>query len=515
VRGTLERVIVETDDRMYHSSATTPATTWLRTTTSRIPLEDDAVRGIPTGSTVAVQLAIQQPSPDASPSTDRPRAVSSVSVLSRASTTPRTTATAAVHSITVVLALPSGNKPDKVTAASLTSIVNGGVSRFWSQESDGRISFKVSKAVGWTKLSSSCTNMWAVWDEVQRRIGFVPGQRRHLVIYAPPSAGCPTGLATVGSAANVGGNVTVGGTTTSLIAHELGHNLGLGHSEALTCSGRTDAVITAGGFGPSCHQIPYGDWYDVMGISWENLGSLSTAHAFRLGLLSAATAATARGPLRVTLRPVSTRVGVRTLRVVDPSGSTYVIEYRPASGADAWLSTSADWRGLDPGVLLRRINPEDPTQTLLLDPTPSASGSDGDIEVALPAGRTVTTASGRGVYRGGVHLGERRHGGSSDERRLARARRRTTRATHQWSAGDNRAGFGRVGNSNVLTTPLEGVRRLPDPPPSGGKEHRQHRRVRIERRIDLDLTHEQRHSAVELGLDPGSAVPQPEVRQPW
>ena len=395
VRGTLERVIVEADDRTHHSGAATPATTWLRTTISRIPLEDDAVRGIPTGSTIAVQLAIPRPSPDASPSTDRPRAVSSVSVLSRASTTPRTTATAAVHSITVVLALPTGNKPDKVTAASLTSIVNGGVSRFWSQESDGRISFKVSKAVGWTKLSSSCANMWAVWDEVQRRIGFVPGQRRHLVIYAPPSAGCPTGLATVGSAADVGGNVTVGGTTTSLIAHELGHNLGLGHSEALTCSGRTDAVITAGGFGPNCHQIPYGDWYDVMGISWENLGSLSTAHAFRLGLLSATTVATARGPLRVTLRPVSTRVGVRTLRVVDPSGSTYVIEYRPASGADAWLSTSADWRGLDPGVLLRRINPEDPTQTLLLDPTPSTSSSNGDIEVALPAGRTVTTASGR------------------------------------------------------------------------------------------------------------------------
>ena len=70
---------------------------------------------------------------------------------------------------------------------------------------------------------------------------------------------CAYALAEVGSTPGSGGRLYVRDTIPSVMAHELGHNFGLGHSSGLQC----DAVVETG----DCGTSAYRDLYDVMGVS--------------------------------------------------------------------------------------------------------------------------------------------------------------------------------------------------------------------------------------------------------
>jgi hypothetical protein len=94
------------------------------------------------------------------------------------------------------------------------------------------------------------------------------------------------------------------------------------------------------------------------------------------------------------LAPLSGRSGTRALRLIDAQGVDYWLEYRAASGRDAWLGTAADHHGLQAGVLLHRAGAL-PDTSLLLDGTPvTAAGWDGDLQSALPVGSPVPVAGG-------------------------------------------------------------------------------------------------------------------------
>jgi hypothetical protein len=132
---------------------------------------------------------------------------------------------------------------------------------------------------------------------------------------------------------------TLNGTAPAVLAHELGHNLGLMHANSAVCTTQLPIV---------CEQREYGDASSVMGnylnayVTNPMIARLSATELDKLKVLPKESKSIAAESGEYKLAPVYSK-GINLPKVLYiPIGSelTYSVEYRPAVGNDSGLAST-------------------------------------------------------------------------------------------------------------------------------------------------------------------------------
>ena len=173
----------------------------------------------------------------------------------------------------------------------------------------------------------------SVWDWADQAISAAQLQRsyQHYVFVFPYVSACGgwSGLATVpGSYVWINGAFQV-----PVVAHELGHNLGLAHAAGLLCKDTVNAT-TAVAMGASCSTtgLEYADPFDAMGNA-PVLRQMSMEHKLELNLVPAAGVQVVTTSGTYHLAPMElTPTTPEVLRIPRPGGGNYFVEYRQRLG---------------------------------------------------------------------------------------------------------------------------------------------------------------------------------------
>jgi outer membrane biosynthesis protein TonB len=294
---------------------------------------------------------------------------------------------AATHRIYAVLVSPDYDNTAvsaRPTASNFAASV-AHADEYWSQQSSQSIGFDLVGTVPWYRSTYSCDtaeSSFALWNQAASKaaasLGYQWSKNNHLVLVFPSNTTCALGigLGTVGWSVNEGGWSWVigdgagtgqaagtGAMEKQTLAHELGHNLSLGHATWIDCSTANPVPGFVGYDGSICVRKDYGDITDVMGGGVLNRdgGALSSAQAIRAGIWPSSAWVTApqgtTGPY--TLQDITADSGTRGIVVQDNNGVNYFVEYRNFSNEDAQYANdtcaTSSCVAADAGVRILRL----------------------------------------------------------------------------------------------------------------------------------------------------------------
>lgn len=190
-------------------------------------------------------------------------------------------------------------------------------------------------------------------QEAYRLMEIKEFSERYLVMLLP-KAGCIwSGRALIGDMKTLGGVIMLHDTDSPFVlAHELGHAIGLGHSNFLSCT----SAASDGPWGRDCNAIEYGGAIDLMS-NVDVDTPLSSYHQWRLGLLGLNEIRQSWLSEKVTLSAVDINEGYRAIFLRDGQ-STYWVEYRRAD-------IEANYK---PGLVIYRSDP--PPISSIISPNP-------------------------------------------------------------------------------------------------------------------------------------------------
>jgi hypothetical protein len=280
------------------------------------------------------------------------------------------------HYLTIVpVYWQAGGPPSGPAPAAFTDAVKR-ADAFYDQATGGKIRHSLDRVLPWAKIAdpgNTCdTN--AIEAAARPLAGnTVKDQFHHLVIYFPNQSACGfSGRGNLGTGRLGDSVVWLNGTLdTQTVGHELGHNLGLPHSNSYDCwadAAHTTPVPLSG----DCAVTEYADPWEVMGS--RSAGNFTAAHLDQLGVLPAGATRQAVDNVPATLAPVASGSGLRQLTWTAGT-RTYFLEYRDGTGLDRsqaqpWGGTGLAVRFTDTALTgtaghhLIRFRPEVPTAVL-------------------------------------------------------------------------------------------------------------------------------------------------------